>query len=55
LTEGVIDFIISQKTRDQGYQGIFTLYRHLVLKEQCPKEILMPIEIITAENLPFYS
>ena len=54
LAEGHIDFIISQKTREQGYQGIYTLFRHLVLKEQCAREILMPIEIVTAENLLYY-
>jgi ABC-type sugar transport system, periplasmic component len=54
LADGRIDFIISQKTREQGYQGIYTLFRRLILKEECAKEILMPIEIITAENLLYY-
>jgi LacI family transcriptional regulator len=54
LSEGHIDFIISQKTREQGYQGIYTLFRHLVLKEQCAREVLMPIEIVTDENLLYY-
>ena len=54
LAEGHIDFIISQKTREQGYQGIYTLFRHLILKEQCDREVLMPIEIVTDENLLYY-
>ena len=54
VLEKVIDFIISQKTRDQGYRGITTLFRHCVLKEPCPREELMPIDIITAENLLYY-
>jgi LacI family transcriptional regulator len=54
LAKGHIDFIISQKTREQGYQGIYTLFRHLVLKEQCAREILMPIEIVMDENLLYY-
>ena len=54
VREKAIDFIISQKTREQGYQGINTLFRHIVLKAPCPSEVLMPIDIITAENLSFY-
>jgi LacI family transcriptional regulator len=54
LADGAIDFIISQKTREQGYQGIYTLFRHLILKEHCAREVLMPIEIVTAENLLYY-
>jgi LacI family transcriptional regulator len=51
---GKIDFLISQKTRDQGFLGINTLFRSVVLKETCAKEVLMPIEIVTAENLRYY-
>jgi len=54
VREKAIDFIISQKTREQGYQGINTLFRHIVLKAPCASEVLMPIDIITAENLSFY-
>jgi LacI family transcriptional regulator len=54
VREKVIDFIISQKSREQGYQGITTLFRHIILKEPCAKEMLMPIDIITSENLSYY-
>ncbi len=54
VSRGEIDFLISQKTRDQGFQGINTLFRSIVLNEECGKEIMMPIEIVTAENLPYY-
>lgn len=54
VRDRVIDFIISQKTREQGYQGITTLFRRLVLKEPCTSEVLMPIDIITEENLSYY-
>ena len=54
IEEGAIDFIISQNTEKQGYMGINTLYRHLVLKEPCISEILMPINIVMAENLSNY-
>lgn len=49
--EGYIDFIISQNTEQQGYMGINTLFRHIVLKESCAREIYMPIDIVMAENL----
>ena len=54
VSQGKIDFLISQKTRDQGFLGINTLFRSVVLKETCAKEVLMPIEIVTAENLRYY-
>jgi LacI family transcriptional regulator len=51
LTEGFIDFIISQNTEQQGYMAINTLFRHLVLKESCAREIRLPIDIVMAENV----
>lgn len=52
LEKGVIDFLINQKPEDQGYLGIFSLYKFLVLKQSVTAELKMPIEIITKENLP---
>jgi LacI family transcriptional regulator len=54
LEEGFIDFIISQNPREQGYAGISTLFRHLVMKETCAAEVHMPIDIVMAENISFY-
>jgi LacI family transcriptional regulator len=54
LKEGVIDFLISQKPEHQGYQSVYALYRSLVLKEKINKEIMMPIDIITKENIKYY-
>lgn len=54
LREGVIDFLISQQPERQGYEGITTLYRHVVLKEAVPKKVTMQIDIITSENVDFY-
>lgn len=55
LNEGIIDFIISQKAETQGYEGIYTLYRSIVLQEPCEKSIMMPLEIITKENFIYYN
>ena len=54
LKANVITFLISQKPEQQGYDGIYALYRHIALKEKCPKDILMPIDIITPENVIYY-
>ncbi len=54
LRDGVIDFLISQQPERQGYEGISTLYRHVVLKEQVPRKPTMQIDIVTSENVDFY-
>jgi len=54
LQNGMIDFLISQSPEIQGYEGIFTLYRHVVHKERVPKNKMMQIDIITKENFPYY-
>ena len=54
VTDGAIDFIISQNTEQQGYMGINTLFRHLVMKETCVSEVHMPIDIVMAENISYY-
>lgn len=54
LKKGTIDFLLSQKPEDQGYQSIVTLYRYLALKQTPPKVRYSPIDIITRENIAFY-
>jgi len=54
LKEGFIDFLISQQPARQGYQGIYSLYRHVVLKERVNEKIMMPLDIITKENIEYY-
>ena len=55
LKKGTIDFLINQKPEQQGYEGIYTLYRSVVLHEMCEREKVMPIDIITSENVDYYS
>jgi LacI family transcriptional regulator len=54
LEQGVIDFLICQKPFEQGYQGVFSLFNHLVLKKQVNKNSYVPIDIITRENYRYY-
>ncbi|MCK5156247.1 MAG: LacI family DNA-binding transcriptional regulator [Spirochaetales bacterium] len=54
LSAGVIDFILSQRPFEQGYLGIMSLFRSIVLKESIRKSILLPIDIITKESVNNY-
>ncbi|MBN1482023.1 substrate-binding domain-containing protein [candidate division KSB1 bacterium] len=54
LKNGSIDFLISQRSEMQGYESIFKLYKQVVLKEKVESRVLMPLDIVTKENLQFY-
>jgi LacI family transcriptional regulator len=54
LKKGTIDFLISQKPREQGYKSIMTLFNYLVMRKQIVKNQFLPIDIITKENIDFY-
>ncbi|HLR38172.1 MAG TPA: LacI family DNA-binding transcriptional regulator [Chitinophagaceae bacterium] len=55
LKREVIDMLICHKPEEQGYKGIMTLYRHLLLEESIDKIHFMPIDIVTKENYEFYN
>ena len=52
LKEGVIDFVISQNPREQGYQIVRQLFDYLI-KNQIPSTYIyeIPIQIITREMI----
>ena len=54
LKEGLIDFLIGQRPEMQGYHGIYSLYRSIILKEDVEKQIMMPLDIITKANFEYY-
>jgi len=54
LKEGEIDFLISQRPEHQGFQSVIALYRSIVLKKKLQNKIMMPIDIITKENINYY-
>ncbi len=54
IKEGWIDFLINQRPETQGYTGIYTLYRRLVLGEEVKPCVMMPIDIIARENVAYY-
>lgn len=53
LNTDTIDFLINQKPEVQGYQGLQLLYKHLVLKQEVPSKVFMPLEIVTRENVDY--
>jgi len=54
LKAGSIDFLISQRPAMQGYLGVMALYRHVVLRESVRKRIMVPLDILTRDNLSYY-
>jgi LacI family transcriptional regulator len=54
LEKEIITFLINQKPVEQLYRAIITLFNKIVLKKEVPKEILLPIDIVTKENLKYY-
>jgi len=54
LREGVIDFLISQRSDRQGYESLYNLFKIVALNERVEPRINMPLDIITKENLSFY-
>jgi len=54
LEKGIIKFLINQKPIEQAYRAIITAFNKIVLKKEVSEEILLPIEIVTKENLMYY-
>ncbi len=55
MQEGIIDFLISQRPEEQGYRGLMDLFSHMVLEREIKREQYLPIEIITRENIMYYT
>jgi LacI family transcriptional regulator len=54
IESGTISFLISQRPEMQGYEGIYCLYEHVVLREEVKSNITVPIDILTRDNLKYY-
>ena len=55
LREGVIDFLINQNPKKQGYRGVYALADLLVFKKEVNAIKYLPLDIITRENLQYYA
>lgn len=53
LKEGTLPFLISQKTFEQGLEGIRLLVDYLTKKKTPTKKIYLPIDILTKENVQY--
>ena len=54
MQKGIIDFLIHQNPRRQAFLGIQHLVSHLILKKPMPSRDLLPLEIISPENINSY-
>ena len=54
LQNNVIDFLICQRPETQGYDGIHMLHRFITLGSKINKQVYMPLDIVTRENLNYY-
>ncbi len=54
LHKGVIDFLINQNPRGQGYWGVKLMADYLVFKKQVEQIKYLPLDVITKENVQYY-
>ena len=54
LKKRTVDFLICQRPEEQGYNSVFTLFNHIVLKKPVTTDNFTSIDIITKENLDYY-
>ena len=54
MKKGIINFLINQNPKRQAFMGINHLVGHLILHKTAPSRELLPLEIITRENLESY-
>ncbi|GHV40219.1 transcriptional regulator [Spirochaetia bacterium] len=52
LQEGRIDAIISQRPEYQGREALLNLYRRIVLEQQIPPRVEIPLDMYLKENIP---
>lgn len=54
LKREYIDYLVSQRPEEQAYLGIRQLFSLAVLKRKQPHQVLLPIDILTKENVDYY-
>lgn len=54
LNQGKINFLIHQKPKRQAYLGVYYIAEHFLFGKEIPSQKLLPIDIITTENLEYY-
>ncbi|MBT8184390.1 MAG: LacI family DNA-binding transcriptional regulator [Eudoraea sp.] len=54
LENGRIDFLIHQKPKRQAYLGVGYLAEYFLFEKHIPSKQLLPIDVITSENVQYY-
>ena len=54
LKKGEIDFLIHQKPKRQAYLGVTYFAEFFLFGKKVPQQKLLPIDIITSENVDYY-
>jgi LacI family transcriptional regulator len=54
LKEGVIDILIGQQSKAQGYNAVMLLFNVLFKKDKIPVTNYLPIDILNKENINYY-
>lgn len=54
IRNGMISFVINQHPRGQGYRGLLQLADYLVFKKTVIPRKILPLDLITRENLDYY-
>jgi LacI family transcriptional regulator len=54
LKKGIVDFLICQRPEEQGYNAIYALFDHILIKKQIQINNFTSIDIITKENIDYY-
>jgi LacI family transcriptional regulator len=54
LKRDYIDFLISQRPEEQAFRGLYSLFNMVAFNREPEAKQLMPIDIITRENLGYY-
>jgi LacI family transcriptional regulator len=54
MQKGIVNFLINQNPKRQAFLGVNHLVSHLILKKPAPANDLLPLEIISPENVQSY-
>lgn len=55
IRNGTIDFVLGQRPEQQGYMALKALIQYLIYGKKVKVENIMPLDIITRENLDLYN
>jgi LacI family transcriptional regulator len=55
LKSGIIKFLIGQRPEEQTYRGIKKLFEFISLNKMPERKEFLPVDIITSENVDFFS